>query len=208
MGNVLETYFDSEYTFTPYIPELVKPLDKIRGLILANLLTKLKIFNSGDTTVKHIYGKEYHFYYSKKDIAQKEILIDYSDFNKHMKNLTEYVTTFGGRQKENEGYNTTYFFLHVDKIKSLFDEGAKMLGKKAKKLSDNKKQKQSKQYTPKGLPENIGKALNSMNETELKYRNGEISENEYKQTTLPIEGVIKNKKYNLIKNNDVWEIRH
>jgi hypothetical protein len=207
MGNFLEKILGREYTFTVFIPELVKPLNKNKGLILANLLTKYATLNS-ENTVRRIYGKEYHFYFSKKDIALKELLIDYSDFNKYMDALSEYVSTFGSRQKGNEGYNTTYFFLHLDKIQALFDKGAEMLGRKIRKQSDDKEQKQKlpKPSMPKGLPANIAKNLDSMNETELKYRNGSISEEDYKPRILELKGLIRKNGVNIVNNNNVWKI--
>ena len=206
MSSVLEKYLDGEYTFTPHIPELVKPLNRNKGLILANLLTKLATFNP-DKKVERIYGKDYHFYFSKKDIAEKELLIDYSDFNKYMKELSEYVTAFGSRQKGDKGYNTTYFFLHLDKVKALFKEGTQMLGKKIKKQSAPKKQtpKSSAKY----LPDIVAKSLKKINETELMYRNCKISEDGYKQTILPLKGLIMDNKYNIVMNkeNKLWEIK-
>jgi hypothetical protein len=205
MSNVLEKYLDGGYTFTPYIPELVKSLNKNKGLILANLLTKLAAFNP-DKDVQWIYGKEFHFYFSKKDIAEKELLIDYSDFNRYMKELSEYVTAFGSRQKGDKGYNTTYFYLHLDKVQALFKEGAKMLGKKIKKQVVSEKQA-PKSYT-KRLPENIANALKAINETELKHQKSEISDDEYKQTILPLKGLIMSNKYNITNNKDnkIWEV--
>jgi len=208
VAGFLENILKYEYTFTPYIPELVKPLNRNKGLILANLLTKMaKFYKEGDKNL--YYGKEYHFYYSKKDIALKELVIDYSEFNKYMKQLSEYATEFKGREKGKEGYYTTYFFLKLDKIQSLFEEGAKMLGKKLTKVSDGKEQKprQSKSSKPKDLPENVSKALKTMNETEKKYQRGDISENAYTQTIQEIEGLVMSNKYKLIKNNNVWEIK-
>jgi hypothetical protein len=207
MDSFLEKYLGREMTFTKLIPELAKPLSKNKGLILANLLTKMETLNSTET-VYRIYGKEYHFYYSKKAIARKELLIDYKDFNRDMKELSEYVSEFSGKQKGVEGYNTTYFFLHKDNIRSLFDKGATMLGKPIKKLSDGKEQKQKtpKSNTSKGLPESVAKLLQSLNETEKKHRNGEVSEMEHKQRYLEIKGLIRNNGFNLIKNNELWEI--
>lgn len=209
MGSFLTDLLGAEYTFTPYIPELVKPLNRNKGLILANLLTKLATFNP-DNTVRRIYGKDYHFYYSKKDIAQKELAIDYSEFNKYINDLSQYVATFGGRQKgeTDTGYNTTYFLLKLDEIKTLFAKGAEMLGKKVKKPPASK-QKTPKSYA-KGLPEMVDKALKSMNEIELKYQGGKISEDEYNLTIEPIKGLIMNKNIKITQNkeNNVWQIKH
>ncbi|MDR2144923.1 MAG: hypothetical protein LBE91_00480 [Tannerella sp.] len=207
MDSFLEKYLDRELTFTKLVPELIKPLTKNKGLILANLLGKMQTLNA-DETVHRIYGKAYHFEFSKKHIAQKELLIDYKDFNRDMKELSEYVNVFSGRKKGDEGgYNTTYFFLKKDRIRALFDSGAAMLGKPVRKLSDNKDNK-AKQSTPKGLPDNIAKSLKTMNETERKYRNGEISEGAYTQTIQENKGLIMSNKFNLIKNNYKWEIKH
>ena len=204
MGSFLEKYLDREFTFTKLVPELVKPLSKNKGLILANLLSKMQTLNA-DETVNRIYGKDYHFEFSKKHIAQKELLIDYKDFNRDMKELSEFVSVFSGRKKGVDGYNTTYFFLKKDKIRALFDSGAAMLGKPIRKLSD--KEEKPKRYTPKGLPDNIAKSLKTMNETEKKYRNGDISEGAYTQTIQECKGLIISNKYNLINNNYVWEIK-
>jgi hypothetical protein len=206
MGNFLEKYFNSEYTFTPFIPELVKPLGKNKGLILANLLNKLETFNPENTTHK-IYGKAFHFYYSKKDIAKEELLIDYSDFNRYMGELSDYVTEFGGRQKGDKGYNTTYFFLHIDRIKTLFEEGAAMLGKKTKKQIPAKLQP-PKQAVNHRLPEHITTTLKSINDTELKYQRGDISEAAYSQTIGEKIGLIRQNKFNIQQNKEskLWEI--
>jgi hypothetical protein len=207
MDSFLEKYLDRELTFTKLVPELVKPLSKNKGLILANLLGKLQTLNA-DETVHRIYGKEYHFEFSKTHIAQKELLIDYKDLNRYMKELSEYVIEFSGRKKGVEGYNTTYFFLKKDKIRALFDSGAAMLGKPIRKLPDNKEEK-PKRYTPKGLPDNITKSLKTMNEAEKKHRNGKLSDGAYTQTIQENKGLIMSNKHDLIKNNNnVWEIKH
>jgi len=83
-----------------------------------------------------------------------------------------------------------------------------MLGKPIRILSDGKEQKQKtpKSNISKGLPYNVSKLLQSLNETEKKHRNGEVSEMEYKHRCLEVKGLIRKNKFNLIKNNELWEI--
>jgi hypothetical protein len=207
MANTLEKYFHSPYTYTQYIPELSKRLGKNPALILANLLAKMHAFNPNAQT-RQIYGKPYHFHHTKKSIAERELTIGYKEFNQYIAQLTQYVTTFAGRQKDQNGYNTTYFYLHLGNIHTLFQEGAEMLGKKiTPTVEPAQKAKTDRQKpTGKNIPQPVIQLLQTINQTENEYRAGKISEAAYRQTILEIQGIITKNNYQIQKNQKSWQI--
>jgi len=208
-----EKYFSGKYTYTPLFPELEKVLGKIKAKIVGNLLYKLYTLGG-----KYKYdGKDYQFYRQKKYIAENELNMDYSNFNKQINDLEQgkYLTTFpariGGKHNPqinaNEGYNTTCFTMNLETIDAAFEEGAKLLGKKEKDYIQRKRSPPKQPAKMRTSPI-IDGWLNEIDNAYNQFKNKEMSEMEYKEIfnkvnksfqrngmTLPDMYNLKNKNY-------------
>lgn len=137
-------------------------------------------------------------------MATKEILIDYKEFNKYINDMSEYVTAFAGRQKDDSGYNITYFFIHLEKIRELFAKGTEMLGRK---LKQNAPAVKTEKKTEKSLPPKIKKLLDKINDIEKSWQMGRISEIEYRNPIGELKALV-NLDYKITFNKKLktWQI--
>ena len=214
---VLEKYFGSSYEYSPGIHEIGVVLQNpTQTLILCNLINKLSGFNE-DAEVRKIYGEEYHFYFDQKNIYEREVVMPQKTFSRNLKELSGkgLITYFTGRN--NLGYNTTYYYLHLDKIKTLFNEGCKLLGKEVKVPKNEGKQSK---YTPrqntqrenrlsadKPTLKNIKNELKFINDLQKKLDNGQIDRNHFNSYFHPLKMKIEEKGKRIIinKNNNLWQ---
>lgn len=202
-----EDYLNSKYNYTPYINEIGVMLPSTQTLILSNLINKLVDFNEEITLKKH-YGRDYHFSFAQEKIFAKELGLAKQTFRDNLERLSEYVTFFCDRPKKNSGYKTTFFYLKLDAIRELFNEGAKKLGKEKKASENENKQvnnqpQHSKYESRKGTDKNVTNGLNTINENYMKYLNNEISKKEFNSICNPIESIINGLGYKIIENKEL-----
>jgi len=222
----LNEYLNGNYTFTPFITEIAVILQNpTQTLILSNLINKLPAYNKNADT-KMIYGKEYHFSYDQNYICENEIGLPYITFYRNLKELNKkgYVTSFKGRTKNKLGYNTTYFLLDLDKIRGLFKQGCKLLGKPIKET-----ERENKQSNIKPHPNNISKtkppkftksdasekyhkwiitALDTINKEQIKLNDNLINQTDFNLILSPIKGQLFQNNIKIIKDNNtnLWKI--
>lgn len=207
----LEEYLKSKYTYTPYIAEIAVMLPPTQTLILCNLINKLDGYNKKVEVKKH-EGKDFHFSYTQETIFEKELGLAKQTFRDNLEKLSEYVTFFKGMPGNKSGYTTTFFYLKLDVIRSLFNEGRKKLGKETKMPENENKQankpQQQNEYnsnkgTSKKYPDLVIKSLNTINENYIKYLNSTISEREYKNILNPTKGLIQQNGYKIKENKEL-----
>jgi len=206
--NIKEKYFSGRYTYTPLFPELEKVIGTAKAKIIGNLLYKLCTLGG-----KHKYnGKEYQFYRQKKYIAEEELNMDYSNFNKQINDLEqrEYLTTFPARigDKRNpqinsdKGFNTTCFSLNLDTIDKVFEEGGKLLGKREKEYKKPNNTILNLNNNTQPHP-TVEKWLNEISKAYKQLMNLEITEIEYKEiynkikTSFQRNGMVLPRMFNL-----------
>jgi len=204
----LKKYLNSDYMFTPYIAEIAVVLkNPLRTLILCNLLNKLPAFNAEVKTNK-IYGKAYHFKYNQNSIFEKELGVAKTTFKDNIKLLSDYVSYFGDKNNNDSGYNTTYYYLKMEAIRNLFDEGKKLLGKKIKVIQAENKEVYKKP------PQSSNKSstaktddLNRINMWQTKLNNNEIDDDEFNRYFQSLKMKLSDNKTSIKYNNELklWE---
>jgi len=204
----LKEYLGSEYTFTPYIPEIAVMLkDPLQTLILCNLLNKLPDFNKEAKTMQ-VYGKSYNLKRNQSSIFGKELGVPKTTFEDNLKLLSDYVSYFGGTDNNGSGYPTTFYLLNVEAIKKLFNEGKKLLGKNTKVVQpEGKAYKKPYQSSKNSSLANIDNDLNRINELQAKRDRNEIDKNEFNYYFQPLKMKLgeNNVSIKLNKNTNLWE---
>jgi len=204
----LTEYLGSEYTFTPYIPEIAVMLKHpLQTLILCNLLNKLSAYNKVAKANK-AYGKEYHFKHNQSSIFGKELGIPKTTFEDNIKLLSDYVTYFGSKDNNDSGYNTTYYHLNLEAIRKLFNEGKKLLGNNTKVVNpENKVIRKSYQSSNNSPLANIDNYLNRINALQVKLNNNEIDNNEFNCYFQSLKMKLEENKVkiNFDKNVKLWK---
>ena len=198
----LDKYFNSDYTFTPYIAEIAVVLNNpLQTLILCNLLNKLPAYNA-DAQIKQIYGKSYHFKYNQKSTFEKELGVPKQTFIDNIKLLSDYVSYFGGKDNNDSGYNTTFYHLNMEAIRKLFDKGKKILRKSTKVVQPENKKVYNKPLA------DIDNCLSRINVLQTKLNNKEIDNSEFNCYFQPLKMKLEENKVSikLNKNTKLWEI--
>ena len=204
----LSDILKSNYQFTPYITEIAVMLNNpMQTLILCNLINKLTSYNE-DVKINRIYGKDYHFKRNQSFIFKNELGVPRQTFTDNIKQLSDYVSYFDGKDDNESGYNTTFYYLNLEAIRNLFDKGKTLLGNKTKVVQpESKVYKKPYQSSNNSSFANIDNYLNKINALQTKLNNKEIDNCEFNCYFQPLKMKLQENKVSIKLNNNIklWE---